>query len=174
MSILQQIDLSKAGSNNFIMVTDRLPNMMYFIQNASMPSLTANQTILPFPTKATFSVPSPNLEYEELTLVILMDEKFKSYFSIVEWMQYNTKVKNFAEAFSDLNLLLLDNAKNPILSVKFIDAMPATISNFEMGSDDAHSFTFYATFKYHYFTCTYFDGTGSFWTPNIPEPAVPE
>lgn len=154
-----EIDLSKAGTNNFICVFSKIPNFSFFAQSFTMPGITAATIEVPLPQVARYTTPSTVIDYDILNIELLMDENFKEYFYFVEWMQKNTMTRDMPDMVGNSSIILLSNNKQPIIRLDFSDSFPISLSSFDMSIKESEFMTFTVSLKYHYYTFNYLNGT---------------
>lgn len=133
---------------------DRLPNVSYFCQTASLPTVTMGEVQIPtpfvpvkFPTK---------LDFDELSITFVIDEQLKNWLEIFNWMRSCTQVEGFGEFaatnrhLSTANLYILNSTKNPKISVTFEGLYPRTLGSIDFSSSvmDPEALQATATFAY--------------------------
>lgn len=137
---------------NFKFAIDRLPNMEYYAQQANIPALSLG---------VVSNMPSPFgqnplhgdiLEFSPLNVTVRIDEDMDMYLEIYNWMtsianpnrsmgrtdtsQYET-LNNKSGIYSDASLIILNNAQNPGVEVKFYDIFPTSISDVQFNTTDS-------------------------------------
>ena len=151
----------------FKLLIDRVnyPNLQFFAQSVNHPSVSLPPTEIPSRKLTRLALPGDKLDYGELTANILMDEDMNSYEEIHGWMrriidEINRPPSDFVareEATlthsSDITLSILSSNNNPIKEIRYIDAIPVTIGDFQFESTvaDVTYITFPVTFAYSYF-----------------------
>ena len=76
--------------NNFIptgfkFFLDKIPNVSYFCQAASLPGITAGQAILPNPLRD-IAVAGDKAQFNELRIRFIIDEELKNWLEIYNWI----------------------------------------------------------------------------------------
>lgn len=128
----------------------KTPHINYFVQAASLPSITLNRTDVPTPF-IKIPVPGDHLDFGEFTLSYKVDEDLKNYLEIYNWMialgfpdnfdQY--RIPNSVDRMtgqgliSDGTLTILSSAMNPVHQVTFLDMFPTSISELEFTTTDS-------------------------------------
>ena len=133
---------------------DRLPNVNYFCQNASLPTVTMSEVQMPTPF-VPVKFPS-KLDFDELSVTFVIDEGMKNWLEIFNWMRSCTQVEGYGEFappnrhLSTGTLYILNSTKNPKLSVTFEGMYPRTLSAVDFSSTvmDPEALQATATFAY--------------------------
>ncbi len=127
---------------------NRLPNVSYFCQSATLPGLTMAEAERPTPF-ITHYVPGDKLEIDQLSLTFLVDENMANYIEVFTWMrglgfpeEYETyrklaretpettrpSVENSETAvLSDASLFILTNSMNVNKNITFYDIFPTSL-----------------------------------------------
>lgn len=156
----------------FRFVIKKLPNVNYFCQNVSIPSVTLGTTSYPTPL-INIPLPGSKLEYEPLTIRFKVDEDLKNYVEVYNWivglghpisldqsrdLSRASPVPSLREGaaasyVSDGTLLILTNHKNPNVSVTFRDMFPVGVSELQFDTTDSDVIYLecIATFRYRSF-----------------------
>jgi hypothetical protein len=132
----------------------RLPKVSFFCQNASLPTITMSEVIMPTPF-VQISRPS-KMEFDELSIGFVVDENMGNWLEIYNWMRSVTNVENYDEFrptnthVSTANLIILNSKKNPKLNVTFNDIYPRSLTSIDFSSSviDPEPFVATCTFKY--------------------------
>ena len=151
---------------NFKFSIKRAPNLNFFIQKASIPSISL--PALEIPTMFN-PIPSPytHMEYGDFDISFKVDEDFQNYLEIHNWIRALGFPEQFEERSalsrnpeytgtgltSDLSLIILNSAKNPNYEFVFRNAFPIDLSSieFDTSNDDVDYVTATASFKYTLF-----------------------
>ena len=104
------------------------------------------------------------LEYGEFNITFKVDEDFKNYLELHNWMRGLSDTENYTEraalnavpeytgdgTVSDISIIALNSAKNPNFQITFTDAFPIELGEvvFDSTMDDVSFITCDATFKY--------------------------
>lgn len=135
----------------FKFVLTRLPNVDFFCQSATLPSVVLGD----FKTPTMFqSLPmyGTELMYGKLQLTFKIDEDLKNFREIHEWMNALGITESFEEyskladaslahskrPYSDGSLMILTSSKNPTHEIKFLELFPTSLSgmSFSAATDD--------------------------------------
>jgi len=153
----------------FRFVLQRAPNIEYYIQSASVPSLSAGSVTVATPF-SNLSFGPDKLEYGDFTITFRVDENMTNYLEIHDWLIGIAFPDNFTQhknlvtrengdnsgIFSDATLTILNSTKNANIEVKFEDLIPSSLS--EIALDVKAVDVVYAeasvSFKYKRFTIT--------------------
>lgn len=122
----------------FRVAVKRLPNIEFFVQRTSVPSVSASPVEMPTPFNRTFQTPD-KLTYGNLDLAFIVDEKMENYLEIYNWLNDMTSPRNFNEfkrikestegLMSDISIQLLNSHKRPTLELQFVNCFPVSISD---------------------------------------------
>ena len=144
-----EYDISKFTTSNFTMQFANLPEVTFYLHTVPFPTINAStvNVMMPnFPTK--YGMPSTTLDYGIIDCEILLDEKLTTWFSIYDWMLYNTKHANLSDYYTQASILIFSNAKNLILRMDLVDCFPVTLGSFQLQYESADFQTFSASFQY--------------------------
>lgn len=131
----------------FRFIVSRLPNVNFNIQAVSLPGISSGYTPLATPFKPT-PLAGDRLEYEDLSLQVIIDEEMKAYTETWEWLVGLTFPENFDQyrllkesddgLYSDATLTIMNSNKNPNIEITFENLFPTGVGGFELdtkGSD---------------------------------------
>lgn len=156
----QILDISKTSRSNYYCVFNRIPNLIYYIQSFALPSATNRKIQIDMPHTADYYIAGHKTDYEEFSVNFYMDENFQSYFSLLKWMRENEKRPNIADTTAQMSLIILNNAKIPIIRVDFRDVLCASLGDVQFENQASDTLTYYATFTSYKYKVTYLDGSG--------------
>lgn len=162
--------ISPLSPNGYLFSLARIPTATYFCQEVNLPDVTLGTTI----SATRFSdypVPGDKMEFGQLNVQFLVDERMHNYKEIFNWLQglgfpeSNKQFANQIEAapigdisnsqkvVSDATLVILGNTNNPIQTVQFIDCFPEALSSltFVSTAQDVQYLIGNATFRYSYY-----------------------
>lgn len=148
---------------NFQFQLKRAPHVNFFIQRIRMPSIAIAD--IEIPTMFNYIQAAGNkLKYGELDISFKIDEDFRNYLEIHNWIralgfpesfdEYNAISKNNNVSgegiVSDISLIVLNSAKRPNFEVTFRDAFPVSLSDvdFDTTDEDVKYVTASTSFKY--------------------------
>lgn len=125
---------------NYKFKLSRTPNIEYRAQSVSIPGISLGSADMPTP----FGLRVPfagNITYDDLSLTFLVGEDLDDYLEIHNWMtsigrpdetkQYPLEQSN---TVSDISVLILNSAMQPIINVSFTDAFPVALSALDFDS----------------------------------------
>ena len=144
---------------------DKLPNVNFFCQSATLPGLTLGEATQPNPFR---DIPTPGdkILFEELTIRFVVDEELENWLEMKEWIfglgypnsqeeyaklsRENSSIKPRGNKYSDGVLMILTSNKNAQIKVTFQDLWPVTLSGIQMDASVAEGdyITADATFAY--------------------------
>jgi hypothetical protein len=177
MSIRSPANQSIAQPTKYQLIFDRLPEVNFFCQSVVLPgaNITPTYFATPFIDQ---NLPGDKLKYNDFSVSFIIDEDFKSWFSIYEWMVGLTFPESFEQyrnldqlakinygnisatkklakpAYSDAILTLTTNKNNPNIRVKFYDVFPVSLSsvNFSYAESAEQVLTGEVSLSFSYFT----------------------
>jgi hypothetical protein len=147
----------------FIVTVKRLPNIQFFTQRATIPSVNIQPINKPTPFKTIFET-GDNITYSELNLSFIVDEDMNNYIEVFNWLKGLSFPENFGQfknlkesedgTRSDISVLVKNSHKNPSVLINYYDCFPISLS--EVLLDTTQSDIIYpeatATFQYNYFS----------------------
>ena len=155
----------------FKFVIKKTPHVNYFVQSVNLPDVELGETFLPTPFVRT-PIAGDHIEYGNLTFTFKVDEAMKNYLELFNWIKAIGFPNNFEEhkavdpkfvptytgdgIYSDVSLLVLSSAMNPIHEITFIEAFPVSLTDFSFDSrlQDVDYIDATATFKFRTFNIT--------------------
>ena len=166
-------ELSYVAPQNFYMVVESLPEMVFSIQGIQIPNVTGGEVPLPnrMNPNRTF-IPGSGIDYTTLDVTFLLDKDFKNYASVLKWIKAinhpenfeqfsewtndntkNTSKEGFAKTTSNMTVFGCDSANNPLLHWNFIDAFPISLDGppYDASQPNIDYITSVASFRYMYF-----------------------
>jgi hypothetical protein len=140
-------------SNGFRMVFYKAPNVSYFCQNFTMPSVTVQETLVARPQNDVY-YPGDKIQYEPLTVTMLVAENMENYMEVINWLNRSVKSINSEDKYDDVAVYILSSKNNANAKVVFHNAFPTNIGSISFNVQDAD--ITYAqvdvTFRYDYFS----------------------
>ena len=138
----------------------RYPNLEYFVQSVSHPSMSTN--IVGIPVRRLESVPMPGdrISFGDIEFSILLDEDMTSYREMFEWMQrgvnqgqVSAELRRTAiPTHSDITLSILSSHNNSVRQITYRDCIPTSLSGINFNSTgDTSYLTFSASFSFSEF-----------------------
>jgi hypothetical protein len=141
----------------------RLPNVSFFVQRTSLPSVSTSPVETPTPFNKIYQTPD-KLTYSNLDLTFIVDEHMENYLEIYNWIndisfprdfrEYKQIKESEAGTTSDITLHILNSHKNGNIEVTYINCFPISLSEITM--DTTQQDVVYpevtATFQYDSFS----------------------
>jgi len=135
--------------------------MIWTVQNIFMPGLNLNEAVqlTPFVDRP---VAGNKITLDPLTITFILDEEIWNWWELASWMMAVGNMSSFKERrlllekqntlYSDLILVINSNQNTPRVRVRFTDAWPTSLSQFNMTTTDSGetALTCDATFRYFY------------------------
>jgi len=168
----QPNNLNFLGQNNFRFGIKRLPNVNYFCQGVSIPSVSVGDIDTPTPF-AVVPRPGDRIIYDPLVIRFKVDEDLTNYFEIQSWMEglghpdelRQTKelskdiratqvgarpIGYYTTFISDATLTILTSNKNYNKTIFFYDCFPINLTelSFESVNTDVEYLEATVTFRY--------------------------
>lgn len=146
----------------FQLTIQRMPNIEFYVQRASIPSISTSPVGKPSPINR-FYEQGDQVEYGEFNISFTIDEKMSNYLEVYNWLtgysapqstdQYKKLKEDQYGLKSDISLLIVNSSKNPNINVKFYDCFPLNLS--EVPLDTTSNDVVYpeanVSFRYNYF-----------------------
>ena len=135
----------------------RLPNVNYFCQTASLPSVTLSQASIP---TRFVNIPTPSkMGFDELSITFVVDENLKNWLEVYNWMRSASNVSDFkefrpeSEHRTTASLVITNSIKNPKINVAFYNLFPVTLSSLDFSSTitDPEPLQATCTFSYSHY-----------------------
>jgi hypothetical protein len=145
--------------NKFIFVLNRVPTVSFFCQRVNIPSIGFGQTPQANPRSVNIVRPGTQLLYEDLQVGFSVDEEMKNWLEIHNWLVNlstftgNNERLPEEQKISTAGIYVLSSSYKPILTVKFSNVYPISLSglDFDVSIQDVDVLQATATFSYtHY------------------------
>lgn len=148
---------------SFAISVERLPNVEFFTQRASIPGISMTPVEQPSPLKMLYNTPD-RLEYQEFEMSFIVDENMNNYKEVFNWMEgiaFPDTNEQFADLqdskfglTSDITLLVQNSNRNANIKFVFRDCFPINLSPIQL--DVTNSDVVYpecsVTFRHNGFT----------------------
>jgi hypothetical protein len=164
-------NINPLSPNGFRFAIDKLPELTYFCQEASIPGLTLGDPILATPFRQ-IPLPGDHLQYDTFQVKFMIDENMENYIAIYNWLialgfpENYTQYVNFisanqigvlselAKSYSTATLQILNNTNNPVKTIQFNDMFPVALETvtFQSNNADVNYLIGSATFRFSYYT----------------------
>ena len=106
----------------FIIVVKRLPNVQFFTQRTTIPSVSASPIPHPTPFNQVFET-GDRLNYADLSFSFIIDEDMSNYIEVFNWIKGLSFPENFGQyriiansqegLRTDISIKVLNSHKNP-------------------------------------------------------------
>ena len=145
---------------SFRFVLSRTPEVVYFCQNVSVPTISVNATDIlnQFPTTA---IADPKMQFEPLSLTFMINEDLGNWKEIFDWMKsfsinsekYNPDIQTDPRNYqTDGTLVILNSNSRPQASVTFKNMFPTSLGEIDMSASDVGVDPVSATVTFRYDT----------------------
>lgn len=143
---------------NFKVVIDRKSygNIEFFAQGVTHPSVSVSAAPMPYKRMASISVPGDTLNFEELSMTVLVDEEMNSYTEVFEWLKKIVQNVDGRTEFPnqvDITVGITSSHNNLQKTIRYIDCVPTGISSLQMSAtlNEPTVITYDLSFKIGYF-----------------------
>jgi hypothetical protein len=122
----------------------KLPTVNFFVTKALLPGMSLQNVKVKNPF-ATLNMPADHIEYGPLQITFKVDEDMQNWLELYSWFIGIGKPKSFEQRarlmnnnsigeglYSDGELVVLSNARNPNVFFKFQDLIPTEISQIDL------------------------------------------
>ncbi len=139
------------------------PHLNFFVQNVNIPGIALSPAVSSNPF-VRLSYPGDHIQYDDIMVSFKVDEDLQNYLEIHNWIRdlgFPNKFNEYKRIESvapitgmgirsDISLIILSSAKNPIYDVTFKDAFPVSLSSliFDTTSQDVNYIEASTTFRY--------------------------
>ena len=138
-------NINPLSSNGFNFSISKLPEVSFFCQEVTLPSMTLPTFDMNTPLSA-LPFSGEILSFDDLNIQFIIDQNMSNYIAVYNWMiglgfpednnQFNdfinsqdTGYSRTSREFSDATLQILGSNNLPVQTVKFIDILPVTLSS---------------------------------------------
>lgn len=153
---MTEIDRSRAHPFNFSITFEKIKNTIFFCQEVTIPTMSISQIRM---SMDAFDDPIPGDKMtfdDRLTLTVLMDEEFKAYEAIHDWMweirsPEDLKThKMVKDCYSDAAVTVRGNNQQIIGRYHFVDCFPINLPGpqYKSTSQDDEIMVFTADFAF--------------------------
>lgn len=146
----ETLNRNPALGTSFLLEIPGARHLNYFVQTAALPGLMMGGVDSPY-TNHQASVPSNRIEFEPLNLTFLIDEEWRNWEFIFDWMKRIRRGREtILEVMSNVTLHLVNSNKNMNVQVEFQGAYPSTLSELPLESSTVDSLPLVATVSFRY------------------------
>lgn len=149
-NITSNFNLLSNVSFKLVINSHEFANTEFFAVTASLPSVSINEAMAGFRNKAGF-VPGEKMEFEPFNIRIVIDEDFRVYTEIFNWMKSHTDHTDLKTA--DISLIVMSSHNNANRTFTFVNAFPTSLGSIEFNAQNGDIEYAYTdvTFRYDYF-----------------------
>ncbi len=140
-------------SDGFKITFHRAPNVEYFLQSFTIPTINVNETTIARPQRDAH-VSGDKLMYDPFTVTMLVSEDMDNFKEIYSWLEKSVMSNNSSELYDDVTVHILTSKNNPNKRIIFRNTFPISIGNLSFSVQEAEIVygTVDVTFRYDYFT----------------------
>lgn len=149
--------LNIALDNNFILNIPELPIVSELAQDVIIPSIQLNAADI-YSEWSDYPEAGEKITYAETDIGFQIDDNWDSYVEAYNWMLKSAgtgithKHENRKQVMGDTTVIILNNDRNPVRVITFIDAWVTTLGAVALDSGGGTSLTGILTMQYHYIT----------------------
>lgn len=174
-------DLNPLSSSGFKFTLNRIPEIVYFLQEIEIPGITLENPMIQ--TRLS-KYPSAGdlLNFDPLKIMFLIDSKLTNYHALFKWIrglgfpdnntQYTEQLQKgkdfyrdnnlseFQSTVSDASLIILGNTNKPIAEIRFIDCLIYSLSalDFSTRNTEVNYLMAKAVFEYQSYDIQLIEG----------------
>tara|TARA_B100001564_G_C20626365_1_gene664895 strand:- start:729 stop:1256 length:528 start_codon:yes stop_codon:yes gene_type:complete len=139
----------------------RYPNLEFFAQTVSHPSVNVNPVELPVSRVSSVPLAGDKVTYGTLDISVIVDENMSAYKEMHSWLE---RIVNEGETsalermtknptYADITVSVLTSHNNTKLKLRYLDCIPTDLGAVELASTggDASVITFTSTFRFSRF-----------------------
>jgi hypothetical protein len=155
----QPTNINFLSTHRFRVMIKRIPNVVYFCQEANLPGVSMGNPHQPTPF---VDIPRPGdkVQFEDFSMTFPVDEDMRNYKEIFNWIiglgfpkdynQFRRLSQSPEGIYSDIGLLVLNSDLNVQHEISFHGAFPTALSgiSFNVKESDTNIPLATATFKY--------------------------
>jgi hypothetical protein len=141
---------------------NKLPNIAFFAQQVMHPGMQTNPADYSVPRLQAFPMPADTITFGELNIMGVLDEDFKSYKEMYNWMLelVNSKYRpasgrtaDDTPSHCDVVVVALTSSNNPNITIRYKDCVPVSLGDitFDASSSDVPVVVVPVTFKFSHF-----------------------
>jgi hypothetical protein len=116
----------------FIFDNPELKNLSFHCQTISIPAISLPAVEMPF-HQMTAQYSGDRVSFDPFTATFLVDEKLKNFNLIFQWIMKQAMEQTIIKR--DLSLLLYNNSNNHSHTIRFIGAIPTSLSPVNLASN---------------------------------------
>ena len=170
----RQPELSYVPPQNFYMIMEKLPQVVFNVQQVVIPPVNGGEASLDNRYNSTRTyIPGDGLDYGTLSCTFLIDKEFRTYRTILEWIkainapetsqqyadwvdshtQFAEQTEGFATSMSTVTIIGSDSANRPLVHWTFKNAFPISVDgpSYDATQQDIEYLTSTVDFRFHYF-----------------------
>ena len=142
--------------NSFKFILDRVPNITYFTQSASIPSLSLTSLDIPNPTGTRSIFTGWKSDFGQFSVTYIIDENMTNWMEIYDWYQQCTNLNDqstivdLADRTSDGTLIVLTSAYAKNVNIRFRGLLPVSLGEVEFSSTLSSAAVITATVGFEY------------------------
>jgi len=163
-------NINPLSPTGFRLDIEKLPDVSYFCQEATLPDVTINAIPVNTPLSV-MQIPDSIIAYGDLIVNFLIDEEMNNYKALYDWVkglgfptnhnEYTNMINadrklgtsELTRNYSDASLSILSSNNQVVRTLKFIDLFPISLASLQFGSNlsDVNYLVGNAIFRYTYY-----------------------
>ena len=163
MNCADNINYFQGTSFRVIIDRRQYGTFQFFVSQVSHPGVQNAAAETPFPRIGSFPLPGNTMSYGELTMQVLLDEDFKTYTELYDWMlrlvnedqlaNTMTSSNSAIPTYSDIHVIALSNHNNKNVEIHYKDCVITGLGdiNFSAQDQSVEVISFPANFRFSHF-----------------------
>ena len=159
------INLFQPTSFRVVMNRKFYGTFQFFVSRVAHPGAQNAAAETPFSRLGGVPMPGNSMTYGELSMDVLLDEDFRSYIEIYDWMLRHVNEEQIADrvgygssqdpipSYADIHITALNSNNGKNVEFRYKDCVPVSIGdiNFDAQNQGVDFITFPASFRFSYF-----------------------
>ena len=155
---MSDVAINLSLSNNFILTIPELPIVTEMAQGIVIPSISVVGVEI-YNRWVEVRHAGEKIQYTEVDIDFLIDEQWDSYTEIFNWFSKMTGTSHHREEtrkliMRDMSVIILNNARNPIKKLTFIDSFPTSLGAISLNAGSSDELQGILTMSYTEMTIT--------------------
>lgn len=145
---IDNVSLQFSTNCNYILTIDKYPDLPLYVTSIAMPEVMLGMIEFGTPFN-TIKTAGTSLTYGDIILTLFVDDELKNYKVLLAWMHElkelnsndnielmsNKMRKLTSNKYSNCNVTILNNKKDPVLNILFEDCFPSSLSGLLLTSN---------------------------------------
>lgn len=161
MTVIAKVpqNISLLQPTKFTFVIPEMNNLLYYVQNINLPSISTSEVPVETPFSATYRH-GDKLVYSPLVITFLIDEDMRAWEETHNWLvaltfpvdfrQYGRIKGETKKLYYDSMLTINTNANIPNIRVKFFNCFPVSLGEIQFSTTDSAETNMIADVEFRY------------------------